>query len=51
MIDLWNLAQSDHWYDLAVRAGNAEMFEQRLAGRAFTGRPGRTDPGIDKMVL
>jgi phospholipase C len=47
--DLWRLAASDHWYDLAVTLVDDPMFLRRFAGKVETGRAGRTDPGIGIM--
>lgn len=40
----WRLADSHHWYDLTVTAGDAGAFMRRLAGHIETGRASYTDP-------
>ena len=48
--DLWRLAKSDDWYDLAVTIeGDGSGWLRRFAGKVETGRAGRTDPGIGPM--
>jgi phospholipase C len=45
--DRWPLAQSNHWYDLEVRSGDAAW---RLAGHYETGRISSSDPAIGRTV-
>ncbi|MGN6318913.1 phosphocholine-specific phospholipase C [Trinickia sp.] len=40
----WPLADSHHWYDLTVTAGDDGSFVRRVAGHIETGRPSFTDP-------
>lgn len=47
--DLWGLAASDNWYDLAVTLDGDAAFLRRFVGKVETGRAGRTDPGIGAM--
>jgi phospholipase C len=47
--DTWDLAPSDHWYDLSVTLPDDSEFLRRFAGRLETGAPGRTDPAIGAM--
>ncbi|WP_010508092.1 phosphocholine-specific phospholipase C [Komagataeibacter europaeus] len=42
----WNLAASDHWYDLRLTCGGHPHFVARLAGHMETGRPSRSDPRL-----
>ncbi|MBE7729938.1 phospholipase domain-containing protein, partial [Komagataeibacter sp. FXV3] len=42
----WNLAASDHWYDLRLTCGGHPHFLARLAGHMETGRPSRSDPRL-----
>lgn len=47
--DLWQLAASDNWYDLAVTVASDHAFLRRFAGKVESGRATRTDPGIGPM--
>ncbi|MET3824689.1 hypothetical protein ABIC16_000382 [Sphingomonas sp. PvP055] len=47
--DVWKLAASDHWYDLAVTVAGDATFLRRFAGKVESGRPTRTDPAIGAM--
>ena len=42
----WNLAPSDHWYDLCLTCGTHPHPAIRLAGHLETGRPSRSDPRL-----
>ncbi|WP_434026228.1 phosphocholine-specific phospholipase C [[Pseudomonas] boreopolis] len=43
----YDLAASDHWYDLLVELGDG-AFRRRLAGHLETGRPSRSDPALGR---
>ena len=47
--DNWNLAASDHWYDITVTAKEDSAFLRRFAGHLETGAPSKTDPAIGAM--
>ena len=40
----WRLAESHHWYDLTVTAGETGAFMRRIAGHIETGRASFSDP-------
>ncbi|GBQ62404.1 phospholipase C [Ameyamaea chiangmaiensis NBRC 103196] len=40
----WDLASSDHWYDVSVTSSDMPGFVVRLAGHVETGRASRSDP-------
>jgi len=46
--DRWNIASSDHWYDLEVNAGTSVW---RFAGHIETGVPSRSDPALGRGRL
>ncbi len=43
-------AQSFGWYDYSVTLKDNKLFEKRFAGRLETGRPGKTDPGMGRII-
>lgn len=43
-VEVYNLADSFHWYDLAVKVKGCKVFEKRYAGRVETGKHAQTDP-------
>ncbi len=45
----WDLAPSDHWYDVTVTIPGDASFLRRFAGHLETGRPSKTDPAIGPM--
>ncbi|MDQ7947554.1 MAG: alkaline phosphatase family protein, partial [Pedobacter sp.] len=45
-----NLSKSFNWYDLSMKVANDQGFEQRFAGRVETGKMGKTDPYMGRMV-
>jgi phospholipase C len=47
--DTWDLAASDHWYDIAVTVPEDFSFLRRFAGHLETSRPSKTDPAIGPM--
>jgi phospholipase C len=49
VVDTWNLAPSDHWYDIAVTVKENSAFLRRFAGHVETGQPSKTDPAIGAM--
>ncbi len=48
---VWDLAASDHWYDLAVTVPGQAEYLRHFAGHVETGRASRTDPAIGAMRL
>ena len=51
MEDAWEIAASDHWYDLMVTVQGEPEFLRRFAGHLETGKPSKTDPAIGTMVI
>jgi phospholipase C len=47
----WNLAPSDHWYDITVTVKDNPEFLHRFAGHLETGHPSKTDPAIGAMRI
>ncbi len=47
--DIWDLAASDHWYDLSVTLAGDAQFLRQFAGHLETNRPSKTDPAIGAM--
>lgn len=45
-----DMANSFHWYDVAVKVRGQALFEQRFAGRVEIGRHGKTDPFMGGMI-
>ena len=46
---VWQIAGSDHWYDLSVRADELLQFERRYAGHMETGQPSWSDPAFGRV--
>lgn len=49
-MEVFHLADSFHWYDLAVKVKGYHAFEKRFAGRVETGKHSYTDPLMGKLV-
>ena len=47
----WRIAPAGHWYDVHVTAAEDPRFLRRLAGHIETGRPSRSDPGLDRSPV
>lgn len=45
-----NTAKSFGWYDFSVKIKGNQPFERRYAGRVETGKTGKTDPFMGRMV-
>jgi phospholipase C len=43
-------AKSFGWYDFSVKIKGNPVFERRYAGRVETGKPGKTDPFMGRMM-
>lgn len=45
-----NTSKSFGWYDFSVKIKGNQVFERRYAGRVETGKAGKTDPFMGRMV-
>ncbi len=45
-----DLSKSFGWYDLTIKVKGHPNFESRYAGRVETGKPGKTDPFMGRVV-
>ena len=45
-VDVWDIAASDHWYDLSVSSDSDPRYLRRIAGHVETGRASMSDPAI-----
>jgi phospholipase C len=45
-----HLAKSFGWYDFSIKVKGNSLFEKRYAGRVETGRPGKTDPFMGRVI-
>ncbi|WP_242108251.1 phosphocholine-specific phospholipase C [Luteimonas aquatica] len=44
--DVWQIAGSDHWYDLSITSSSDGGYLRRLAGHAETGQASFSDPAL-----
>jgi phospholipase C len=50
VVDPWDLASSQNWYDFTVTSAHDPRFERRIAGHGEDGRPSVSDPAFGRQA-